>query len=1121
MQKSKKITGVIPLAIFIFIILAGCKNSSEMRSALPVEATSFRDIPGVTEDEINAIEALRQQYGSFVFGSTLSTESFLMDNGEIGGFIARLCEWLSLVFDIPFTPRIYVLSDLLTKMAAGELDFGILTDNGGRLQSYFLTDSIGERLVKMMRIEGSRALDRIMSTRLPRYLFLEGSTTYNMVFNTIASGTYEALFAFDYDIAYQMLKNGEADAFLEASIAEAAFDKYNDVYTEDFLPLLFNSVFMASEKDVLAPVISVVTKALRNGGIVHVTELYKSGYTEYQKYRLSMLFSSDEKAYLEKASVVPVLAENWFYPLNFYNKYEGEWQGIAFDVLDEVAKLTGLDFEVANSPDMAWADLYEMMQDGKVSISLDLIYTQERKDNYLWSKYPYLSETYALLSKHDFPNISIGDIPYAKIGLIKSTGYADMFQSWFPNAVHITVFESQDDAFMALDSGGVDLVMAGTNALSSVTNYYELSNYKANYVFNSTIDYVLVFNKGEVVLHSIVDKALSLIDMKTISKRWESKTFDYQSKLLKAQRPWIIGAAVALALTLVFLAIIYIRDRKKSKTITEQAVVLELAEEAASKAYQRTNVIMNNLPGMVFQCYYNPPEYSYTFVSRGCEELTGYTAEDLVGEAAVKFFDMVHPDDIDHIEKKSAESLPLGLPFEDSYRITTKDGTEKWIWERSRVIDIKPDGTPLVIEGYCSDITERRQLEAAEMANRSKSAFLANMSHEMRTPMNVVVGLTDLMLEEDDPTVNLRENLEKISTAGNTLLGLINDVLDISKIEAGKLELIPVEYDVPSLLNDVITFNMIRIEDKPISFHLDINGELPCCLFGDDLRVKQIINNILSNAFKYTQKGAVTLGMSCCPDHQQIAGQGNGNDLCMSVYVSDTGIGIRGEDLKKLFRDYSQVDTHANRSIQGTGLGLSITKMLVEHMDGQISVESEYGKGTTFRFCIRQGYAGEKLIGEDMAGILKNFRYEDNRKKANGKLVRPDLSYSSVLVVDDMQTNLDVASGLLRKYKMQVDCVTGGQEAVERIRRGEPVYDAVFMDHMMPGMDGVEAAEKIRAIGTKYAVTIPIIALTANAIAGNEQMFLSGNFQAFLPKPINIIKLDTVVQRWVRDKSRE
>jgi CheY-like chemotaxis protein len=381
--------------------------------------------------------------------------------------------------------------------------------------------------------------------------------------------------------------------------------------------------------------------------------------------------------------------------------------------------------------------------------------------------------------------------------------------------------------------------------------------------------------------------------------------------------------------------------------------------------------------------------------------------------------------------------------------------------------------------------------------------------------MNVIVGLTDLMLEEKEP-VNTKETLEKINTAGNTLMGLINDVLDMSKIEAGKLELMPVQYDVASLLNDIITLNIIRIEEKPITFKLEIAENMPSRLFGDDLRVKQILNNLLGNAFKYTKEGNVTLSVDTQRD-----GRRQSDGVWVLFKISDTGIGIRKEDIMKLFGDFNQVDTRANREIEGTGLGLSITKRFVELMGGEIAVESEYGKGTVFSVRIRHGFVTTQPIDKETLESLRTFCYSDKKKLAREKLIRPDLSYARVLVVDDFPTNLDVAAGMLRKYKMQVDCVLTGRESVNLIAAGEPVYDAVFMDHMMPGMDGMEATAAIRALGTKYAKNISIIALTANVVAGNEKMFLANGFDAYLPKPFNVMSLDSIIQRWVRDKSRE
>jgi PAS domain S-box-containing protein len=448
-------------------------------------------------------------------------------------------------------------------------------------------------------------------------------------------------------------------------------------------------------------------------------------------------------------------------------------------------------------------------------------------------------------------------------------------------------------------------------------------------------------------------------------------------------------------------------------------------------------------------------------------------------------------------------------------------GTGELIPCESTAIRIK-HRNEYILAAYARDLREQkavieemRKAEVAEESNRAKSQFLANMSHEMRTPMNVVVGLTGLMLEEDDPTVNLEDNLKKISTAGNALLGLINDVLDISKIEAGRLELMPVNYEIPSLLNDIITLNIARFEDKPITFVLDIDENLPFNLFGDDLRIKQIINNVLSNAFKYTQEGTVTLGVSCEPDNA------SKEKVWVSIYISDTGIGIRKEDLDKLFTDYGQVDTRTNRMIEGTGLGLAITKRLTEMMDGGISVESKYGIGSIFRLRFSQGYVNDIKIGKEIAERLCDFRYSEEKHGKGKKFIRSDLSYAKVLVVDDMQTNLDVAAGLLGKYKMQVDCVLSGQEAVERIRSGTqvppaaPIYNAIFMDHMMPGMDGIEAVKIIRGIDSEYACLVPIIALTANAIQGTENLFLANGFQAFIPKPIDVMQLDSVIRKWI------
>jgi CheY-like chemotaxis protein/nitrogen-specific signal transduction histidine kinase len=411
------------------------------------------------------------------------------------------------------------------------------------------------------------------------------------------------------------------------------------------------------------------------------------------------------------------------------------------------------------------------------------------------------------------------------------------------------------------------------------------------------------------------------------------------------------------------------------------------------------------------------------------------------------------------------------------------------------------------------DVTETlRAKEAAETASKAKSAFLATMSHEIRTPLNAIIGLSEIQLQKVLPEDTYLD-LEKIYNSGSTLLGIINDILDISKIEAGTFELIPEEYDTPSLINDTVQLNIVRIGSKPITFKLNVDDTLPARLFGDELRVKQVLNNILSNAFKYTKAGTVTL---------QVRWEKQGGDAAVIFAVSDTGQGIRRDDIDKLFSEYSQLDTRANRKIEGTGLGLSITKRLVEMMNGTIGVESEYGSGSVFTVRIRQKIINGKPIGKEVAENLMSFRLIETRRSRNKNLVRVRMPYGKVLVVDDVATNLDVARGLMLPYGLTIDCVLSGPEAIEKVRKEDVKYDVIFMDHMMPGMDGIEAARIIRSeIGTEYAKTVPIIALTANALAGNEEMFLSSGFDAFIAKPIDIMRLDVILNQWVRDRQSE
>jgi signal transduction histidine kinase/DNA-binding response OmpR family regulator len=402
----------------------------------------------------------------------------------------------------------------------------------------------------------------------------------------------------------------------------------------------------------------------------------------------------------------------------------------------------------------------------------------------------------------------------------------------------------------------------------------------------------------------------------------------------------------------------------------------------------------------------------------------------------------------------------------------------------------------------------------AEAASRSKTAFLATMSHEIRTPLNAIIGLSEIEIQKKLPSDTLLD-LRKIYTSGTSLLAIINDILDISKIEAGNLELIPVDYDMPSIINDTVQVNIMRIGSKNLSLKLKIDPSIPVMFFGDELRVKQILNNLLSNAIKYTNEGSVLLTVSW---------EKKEGTAWITFIVKDTGRGIKAEDISKLFSEYQQFDTKANRHIEGTGLGLSITKRLLALMKGTISLETEYGKGSAFTVKIPQRIVDETPIGEAVVRDLETFHYKDIQNIDGLRLVRNNMPYGKVLVIDDVETNLDVAKGLLMPYGLSIDTASSGPEAIAKIRSiseggSVPCYDLVLMDHMMPGMDGIEAVRIIRhEISGEYGKTVPIVALTANALTGNEEMFLARGFNAFIAKPIDIMQLDAVLNTWVRDR---
>lgn len=405
--------------------------------------------------------------------------------------------------------------------------------------------------------------------------------------------------------------------------------------------------------------------------------------------------------------------------------------------------------------------------------------------------------------------------------------------------------------------------------------------------------------------------------------------------------------------------------------------------------------------------------------------------------------------------------------------------------------------------------SDKKSREAYEMAiisekatatSDAKSKFLSNMSHEIRTPINAILGMNEMILREsdDETIIQYAENLQN---AGRTLLGLINDILDFSKIEAGKIEINPVNYDLSVLLNDLVNMIAPRAEEKGLKLILDFDKDMPVSLNGDEIRIKQIITNILTNAVKYTKKGSVTFKTG----YERI--ENEPDSVMLNVSVTDTGIGIKEEDIKKIFIEFERIEEKRNRNIEGTGLGMTITKRLLETMDSSLNVESTYGKGSTFSFSLKQRVVSWSKPENHTSEDQKN---NDQTKIYKEKLYAPD---TSILVVDDISLNLTVFKSLLKKTGIKIDTAKSGDESIAMASK--KAYDIIFMDHMMPGKDGIEAFHEIRSTQGSPNLKTPVICITANAISGAHEQYLAEGFNDYLSKPIVFDELEEMLVRFL------
>ncbi|MCL2877503.1 MAG: response regulator [Acidobacteria bacterium] len=1229
-------------AAFFMAMLPGCEKAvvGTRNDEMP-QYSSFRDIPDITGDEITAVKELQKKYGFFVYGSNPATEAFIKD-GEVSGFSAVFCEWLTELFGIRFKPALYEWDELIAGLENGEIDFtGDLTATEERRKIsaddedhiYFMTDAIAKRTIKLMRLSDSAPLIDIAASRPLRYAFLDGTTTANDI-KLHSNEDFVPFFVNDYPEAYALLKSDKVDAFIDEGPAEAAFDIYGDVVAKNFFPLIFSPVSLSTQKKELEPVISIVQKALQSGGIRYLTYLYNLGHDAYEKYKLSTQLTDEESAYIHNNPVVRFAAEYDNYPISFYNEHDSEWQGIAFDVLREIEPLTGLKFKVVNDRRAEWSDLMELIINGDASIISELIRSQDREDSFLWPKTAIMTDYYALISKTDFDNLRVNQILQVKVGLIKNTAHAALFRNWFPNHLYTVEYNTSSLAFDALMRGEVDVVMSSQSQLMNLTNYLELVGYKANVVFDRSYDSTFGFNRNEEILCSIVDKALRLLDTKEVSGQWMHRTYDYSAKLVRAQRPWLIGSSALLLFVLILVFVFFHKKRREGKRLEQlvrnrtaelvnrnklvhvinNAAVLLLESNSLDcssamhkgmeiigrcieadrvivwqnsvkddgrlyhrQMYKWVNEGIKDNDSLLEFSYQDALPNWYDLLSRG-ESINGTLAGQPEKERTLlslqhiqsllvipiflnnKFWGLVSFDDCSRdrvfLEEdvhvlRSWGLIAVGAIQRGNIALEMKHTLNKLeaiiknykgvIWsvrndgiittfngQYLKVIGIEPsflegrpldtaklknrhydiianvektlregpqdwtgeiDGgifhsytTPLYdgknnvigVVGSTDDVTETVKLQnELEAANRAKSAFLANMSHEIRTPMNAVIGMTAIGKAAADME-RMIYCFDRIEDASKHLLGVINDVLDMSKIEAGKFELSPAEFNFEKMLHRVVDVINFRVEEKQQKLTVRIDESIPDRLVADDQRLAQIITNLLSNAVKFTpNEGSISL------DAQFL---GEKDSVCtIQIKVADTGMGISPEQQDRLFQSFQQAESNTSRKFGGTGLGLVISKNIVEMMGGRIWIESELGTGSTFGFTVQAG----------CGNTVKKQKFPD---------FDVDWSDARILVVDDDPDVLMFFEKTAQGLGISCDIAASGQDALNLVEQNNS-YNIYFIDWKMPGIDGIELAgrlrEKLSASGNSL-----VILISAAEWSAIESEAKNAGIDRFLSKPL-------------------
>jgi len=1202
-SKKKQLTLFFLFVSIVICSTMGCFREPRISQFDINSVKSYRDIPFITNAEIVLIEELKAKRESFSVGQLLGTKEslvFISPLGDTSGFKIMLCNLLSDLFGITFIPFSYDWEALRRGLREQTIDFvAELVPTTYRVRRrYFMTYPIAQRSlgVYISRNSPVQIRDEYSLNNL-RVGFLEDTTALQTILDTYPSLVFAAMEFRSFSALSNALMAGVVDAFIVDDIDYFEFKENDDIIVvRNIFPLAYIPISIATADPELQVIILALNKYIAAGGGKKIYEMYRASSFRYEKNELRRFFSDQEIAYLNNLratnSRVNIALEHDNYPISFYNVNDNEFQGIVPDILAQISLLTDIEFNIVTDKNTTYSEMLEMLRRGEVSLISELFYTEARREYFLWGTEPYATSYYTLLSKLDSPNLEMFQVVQKTVGINRGSAYEYMYNILFPDNTNVILYNTLTEAQDALTRGRIDLLMSCNYGLLAMTNYREKTGYKINLSFSTLPKRSYFgFNRDEEILKSIFSKAQSFIPIRKIEEAWVTRVFDYSRKAANDRFLYMSIFSAAATVMLIVMIIFIVNNFQLQRKYKKQAATI--------------SGIFNTIPSSIFCKDLN---LVYTDCNHSFEKFMRCNKQHIIGKTI---------SDFDVISKKNANLFTLADKKVLEENITVI--SESWFPAPDNTLKLyEITKTPLIqkseiigVLGIMKDITEQKATQkAALQASKAKSSFLAHMSHEIRTPLNAIMGMVEL-IQRENISNKIYEYTQLAKQSGDNVMRIVNDILDFSKIEAGKLELMKTEFAIASFFNDVINIAKERIAKKPILFTTNIDCNIPYYVFGDIVRGKQILMNLISNAIKYTNEGFVTVN---------VAYDANGNTPVMLIDISDSGVGIKSENMEKLFTRFTRFDAG---SAEGTGLGLVITKRLCEMLGGKISVKSEYGIGSTFSVALpiqfkqckklaevtnceekrvllyesRSVYAYSLSLTFDNLGVsytpvsaksefdrtiengeypfifIASFLYEfekenlaqfelkskivlitelddSNHYPENIRILRmPAYSLTianvlnnvtndsvmdkydasqkvdeffiapsaKVLIVDDITTNLVVAEGLMSLYKMQIDTCKSGMESIEMVKKNK--YDIVFMDHAMPGMDGIEATSRIRSLEnpeeSDYYKNLPIIALTANAVLGMREMFLQNDMSDFLSKPIEVSKLNSILKEWI------